>query len=280
MVADKNNYEFGFNPRFNYDYHNGYNQLNFLDLNYGKIHNASFHENPDGIENIWEEKFNHSKYDNGDSINYFYYQDNVWNISDKTKLIIQCCQDKRYFQDYKNKIREWLPVKEECLKEYYKFLEANNISLGENVCVINVRGGAEYKSVPSLLLRTKYWEDSINIMLQKNPNMKFLCVTDDIHYGYQLFGNQIPIVHISVGGDYFILNNAKNLIISNSSFAFIPVWTNENDPFVIAPKYWARHNVSSGYWASSDVFTFGWNFLDRDGKLFSTENILKENQIS
>ncbi len=51
------------------------------------------------------------------------------------------------------------------------------------------------------------------------------------------------------------------------TFAIFPAWLNPNNPYVIAPKYWARHNVSTGYWANSSVDTFGFRFLDRNGVL-------------
>src|SRR3972149_1231966 len=76
-VADKNGYEFGFNPRFNYDYHNGYNQLEFLDLDYGHIHNATFYEIPDGISNIWTEPM--ETFYHVDQVNYHPYSPEIFN---------------------------------------------------------------------------------------------------------------------------------------------------------------------------------------------------------
>ena len=268
IVADKNGYEFGFNPQFNYDYHGGYNQLDFLALDYGKQHNATFHQNPDGIYNIWYEKFDHINYPNGDSVDYHPYQPDIWKVPDGSKLVIRCCQDENYFQDYKEKIITWLQYKQEFEEKIDYYLFSNKIFLGEDTCVINVRGGAEYKSLSAVLLQRKYWGDAINLMIQKNSGMKFLCITDDVPYGKELFGDLIPVLHINIGGDYYVINHAKNLIISNSSFAIIPTWTNHFNPYVIAPFGWARYNTTDGkYWASSDIKTFGWNFLDREGNL-------------
>jgi hypothetical protein len=268
VVADKNNYEFGFNPKFNYDYFHGYNQLYFLDLDYGKIHNAGFHECPEGIGYIWEEGFEIFNYPNGDQVKFHDFQPDIFQIPDNTKLVIPCCQDARYYEDYKNKIQEWIKIKKEHITYCNETLIESGIKLNDNLCVINVRGG-EYRGIPQVLLQKKYWNDAIKIMLDKNPKMKFLCITDDIPYAKELFNNEIFVAHFDICGDYFILNHVKNLIISNSSFALFPVWLNQNNPYVIAPKYWAKHNVSTGYWASSNIWTYGFNFLDRDGELYA-----------
>lgn len=267
IVADKNGYEFGFNRHPSYDYHGGLEQLSFLNLSYGKEHNYGYHEIPDGITNVWYEQYQHINYSNGDSVDYHPYQPDIWNIPDFTKLMIRCAQDASYFTGYKEKIIDWLQYKKEFEEKITYYLSGNNIFLDENTCIINVRGGAEYKSLPAVLLNKYYWHNAIAIMLNRNSRMKFLCITDDTRYAEELFGSLMPIMHISIGGDYYVINNARNLIISNSSFAIIPAWTNQYNPYVIAPFGWAKHNVSTGYWASSDIKTFGWNFLDREGNL-------------
>ena len=268
IVADKNGYEFGFNRHPSYDYHGGLEQLDYLNLSYGKEHNYGYHEIPDGITNVWYEQYQHINYPNGDSVDYHPYQPDIWNVPDSTKLVIRCCQDENYFRGYKEKIIDWLQYKKEFEEKINYYLFYNDIFFDENLCVLNARGGAEYRSMSSVLLQKKYWDDAMQLMLERNPKMKFLCITDDPIFYKQFFNNEIPVMHISIGGDYFCVNSSRNLIISNSSFAIISTYTNKNDPYVIAPRWWAKHNVAQNYWASSDMFTFGWNFLDRDGKLY------------
>jgi hypothetical protein len=261
-VADKLNYEFGFNPKFNYDYHNGYNQLDFLDLSYGKIHNASFHEMPEGIINIWQEKHDHFE-----THDYYYYQPDIFGIKDNTKLIVPCGQDAKYYNLEKS--RQWLKIKEEKIVGYNQILVNNNILLDENLCIINVRGGFEYLHLPKVLLRKEeYWQNAISHMKNMNPNMRFVIISDDIEYSKLLFP-EFDCYHFSVGCDYFIINSARNLIISNSSFGLLPSWTNIYDPFIIAPKFWAAHNnnINPMYWASSNIESFKFHFLDREGNL-------------
>ena len=273
-VAEVRGYEWGFNPSPEFDYHNGASQMDFMEINYGKTHNYKYNETPPWIKyNLgkiemkreWGEKYSHVELEN-DSYDFHPYQEEVFDIEDNTKLFVRCAQDARYYD--REKLREWFRIKEEEKGLYRAQLREFGLDIESNdVCVINVRGG-EYKGISNLILRKEYWRTAIRHFLEKNDKMRFLCISDDIGYANQILDFKVPVAHLSIGGDYYVINKAKNLIISNSSFAMFPTWLNENDPYVIAPRYWARHNVSTGYWASSDVWTFGWNFLDRDGLLY------------
>jgi len=70
--------------------------------------------------------------------------------------------------------------------------------------------------------------------------------------------------------DYSILNTAKYAIISASTFAFWPVWTNNELINVIAPKYWFDWSRSNGWWRPEDgiVNDERWLWLDTDGDLY------------
>lgn len=262
-VAEQNDYEWGFNPAPEFDYYNRSPQMDFMDIDYGITHTYNYGETPPWIKHTWLERTQRIEYDNGDTVDYHDYQPNVFDIKDNTKLYIICCQDARYLADRKEEVKKWFMIKEENAIQYERFWKQFGIELGEDLTVLNIRGG-EYKGVPNLILQKKYWTDAMDIMKQKNHRMQFLCVTDDKDYAYRLLDFTIPVIHKSIGADYWLINNAKNLILSNSSFAIFPAWLNENNPFVIAPFGWARHNVTTGYWASSAIWTFPWHFLDRD----------------
>jgi hypothetical protein len=266
VVAETLGYKFGFNPIPSHDYFNGQEQMAFMEIDYGIKHNAKYGEMPDGIKNVWREKYENIPNSNGAS--FHPYQPEVFEVEDNTKLILRCVQDARYFENKKNEMRDWFRIRPEKEKEFESVLNSYNINLDGNLVVLNIRGG-EYKGISSLILQKKYWQDAINIMKKRNSKYKFLAVTDDVTYTNILLDHKIPVIHNSIGCDYYVINKAKNLIISNSSFAILPTWLNENHPNVIAPKYWARHNISDGYWASSNVWTFGlddeWCFLGRDG---------------
>ena len=273
-VAEKNGYSWGFNRTPSHDYYNGIEQMAFMDIDYGLEHNSLYGELPSGIKNLWKEKkvtFNHLGL-----INFHPFQPDIFDVEDNSKLIIDCCQDERYLLDKKEDIRKWFSIKPENILKYQELLIQKNIGLNENLCVVNIRGGSEYRAMPNVILEKKYWENAIANMKLINPEMRFIVITDDIKYAKKLLS--LPTYHFSIGMDYFIINQAYNLILSNSSFALLPAWLNQNCKNIIAPKYWARHNISFGYWASSAVYMKGWKYQDREGKLLSYEDIIAEEQ--
>ena len=273
-VAEVNGYEWGFNPSPEHDYHQGKPQMDFMEIDYGKTHNYKYNETPPWIEHEWRENYKRYALYKSDSTarideyNFYYFQpDSLDEIRDNTKLYISCAQDARYYN--RDKLRRWFKIKEEekgiykaKLREWGMDIESNN------VCIINIRGG-EYKGVPNLILRKEYWQAGIRHFLERNDKMRFVAVSDDVQYANTILDFKVPVVHMSIGGDYYIINHAKNLLLSNSSFAIFPAWLNENNPYVVAPRGWARHNVSDKHWVSSDIWTFGWNYLGKDGKIYN-----------
>jgi len=80
----------------------------------------------------------------------------------------------------------------------------------------------------------------------------------------------------NIGVDYSILHNARNVIMSASTFSFWPVWTSNVTPKVIAPKYWFDHKTSNGWWRGDDMIVKDWDYIDGEGKLFSGPDCQKE----
>ena len=258
VVAKRNKYEWSINKKTSHDYYDGIEQMEFLNIDYGIPNNTPYGQMPEGVINIWEERYEH--YNTHD---YCFYQPDIFDVNDNTKLVIRCAHDANYYN--RDQVIKWLKIKEDKIEQYKGILSDCNIDLdNENLCILNCRGG-EYRGVPSLFLAMAYWQNAIENMIKKNPKMEFIVVTDDPQYFRKVFS--CPVYHFNIGCDYYIVNNAKNLIISNSAFGIFSSWTNPHNPYVIAPKYWARHNVSTGYWANSDIATFGWNFMDREGKI-------------
>jgi hypothetical protein len=270
-VAEKNGYSWGINPVTSHDYYHGAEQMDFFNINYGLPNHSAWGEIPLGINNVWEEKY----VDNGDHT-FHPFQPDIFDIPDNTQLILRCCHDARYYD--KEKVRQWLKIKDEKVAECECTLKQYNIELNDDLCVINCRGG-EYVGIANLFLRWEYWQQAMNHMLEINPKMKFLVVTEDPHYFKYVFN--LPIAHFSICGDYYVVNHAKYLITSNSGFGVFPTWLNENAKFIISPKWWARHNSSNGSWANSDIWTFSkgmnWRWMDREGKLFDYDQMNKEN---
>jgi hypothetical protein len=266
-VAEENGYQWAINKVPSHDYFGGREQLDFFHLDYGLPNNTPYGFLPDGIKHEWIEIA--KKYKDYD---FYEYQPEVFYISDNTNLKIFCAQDARYYD--RRKLRKWFTIGKEETETCEKILKDNNIILDKNLTIINCRGG-EYKGVPNLFLKPEYYQNAINYILSIIPKMKFIVITDDVEYYKNIFN--YPVYHFSICCDYYIINNAKNLILSNSGFALFPAWLNENTELVVAPLHWARHNM--GYWANSSIWTFGkegaWVFLDKNGKIFTYKESIR-----
>ena len=189
------------------------------------------------------------------------------NVEDGT-LLHGNMQAEEYLLPYKEDIKEWLKVKPEY--DTHEFCK-------DNLCVINIRGG-EYTGSPELYVNKKYWKHGMEYMKSIRPDMEFVIVTDDVRAANKILPG-IPAYHGTLDQDYVRVKNAKYLLLSNSSFAFFPAFTSETVQEIVAPKYWARHNVSDGYWASEQNIYTGWKYLDRKGKVFTAEECRKELEI-
>jgi hypothetical protein len=216
---------------------------------------------PDGIEHYYAEKEQWYPRFNCDVRD---YDINLLHISKNTK-IEGYFQSEKYIAHRRETIRNWLKINKiyNCTKY-----------ASEDVCVMNIRGG-EYRAHKELLLPKTYWENAMQYMKASNPNMRFVIVTDDTKYTSQLFPD-LESLHSNMGTDYSRIHNSKYLILANSSFAFFPAWTSQSVRRVIAPKYWARHNISDGFWACAFNLYRDWEWLDRSGRLHSYQECVEE----
>jgi hypothetical protein len=129
-------------------------------------------------------------------------------------------------------------------------------------------------------------------MRQVCPEVEFRCVTDDVDLARKLLSN-VPIVGSGLTGfedenkashhkggsvsvDFTTLKNARYLIIPNSSFSWWAAFLNTQAAMIVAPKFWAHHNVSTGYWSSFDLITDAFVYLDRKGEVWQSEECKQE----
>jgi len=186
------------------------------------------------------------------------------NVPDNCK-IDGIMQSEDYFYHRKDEIKQWLKVKKE--HDCYDFTS-------DDICIINFR---DYRGNNELYLTKYYWYNAIMHMLRINPNMQFLVITESPEAAREMLPELSDnIYHFDVGKDYSIIKNAKYLILSNSSFAIFPAWTSETARMIIAPKFWARHNVSNGYWSCSYNLYRDWFYMDDRGILFSYDECKRE----
>jgi hypothetical protein len=271
-----------FADRLGYDYaisHPGWRGP-FLDFDFGKSIDLNIETDPDVPEIFPEgiDSYYHEHWVHGPVGPIGYVDESLFTIKDNTYLNGDF-QRMKYIEDYRDKICDWLSYDDK-----YKITDYSS----EDICVIQVRGG-DYTTGHSML-PSEYYQTAMKHMLDNNPNIKFVIVTDDPHTarklipGVEVVGSAIseekdlyqkniswytyPGGPVSI--DYSILNTCKYAIISASTFAFWPVWTNKELKNVIVPKYWFDWSRSSGWWRPWDgiVSDERWLWLDRDGDLY------------
>ena len=137
----------------------------------------------------------------------------------------------------------------------------------------------------------------VSILDATEPDIEFVVVTDDPATSQKMLPD-VPVVGSAVsehkdlyqknigwyqytggpvGFDYGILNHAKYAIISASTFAFWPIWTNKNLTNVIAPKYWFDWSRSDGWWRPKDgiVNDKSWLYMDMQGDLYESNTCIE-----
>ncbi len=181
------------------------------------------------------------------------------------------CQSTKYLAGHHDEVISWIKIKGE-----YK-----NHSTDDNTCVIHIRTG-DFKKIKGVFLPREYYLTAMKEMRKINKDMKFCCVTDEkkeaekILPGVEVIGSALlgsyderKAAHHRggpIGIDFALIMNARYVIIPNSSFSWWAAYLNHRKEAVIAPKYWAQHNTSDGYWSTSDIITDSFTYLDRDGK--------------
>jgi hypothetical protein len=260
-IAEKLGYEWGINPSPSHDYFGGKSQMDFMEVDFGKP--------VAGITQEYHETW--KTYQHVDAVNITMLNKSLYEIADNSIMLGDkgakggIYQSEDYLIDRKSDVEEWFKIKPESKVVYDNILKEHGITLDDNVCIINFRGG-EYKSIPNVLLRREYWRDAVNHMQVINPDMEFILITDDVACANSFMPFPMKAIHVDVGFDFYAVNQAKWLIISNSTFGWWAAWLNKTVKEVIAPKYWARHNVSDGYWATGDSYTRGFTYMGPDGK--------------
>ncbi|MBR5597751.1 MAG: glycosyl transferase [Lachnospiraceae bacterium] len=174
-------------------------------------------------------------------------------------------QAEDYYLKYKEEIKKWLKVKPEF--DCYDFSK-------DDLCILHIRC-TDYMDCPELFIKKSYWKKGMKNMRKINPNMRFMIITNDVKEANKILPG-IPAYNFDLAKDYSIIKNAKYLLLANSSFTYFPAFTSETVKYIIAPKYWARHNVSDGYWSSEQNIYTGFHYQDRKGKIFTAEECRNE----
>ncbi len=257
----------------------------FLNIDWGKEVNLNVEQDSDfrmveGFKHYYKERFDHHKRAPG----CIGIPDNKFYSLPDNCYINGTFQRMSYIEEHREKICSWLTYDDK-VTDYSS----------ENICVIQLRGG-DYTTGHSML-PPQYYQMAMQRMRENNPDIEFVIVTDDPGTASQYIPG-VPIVgsavskekdqyqkNISwykypggpVGIDYSILNTAKYAIISASTFAFWPIWTNNDLVNVIAPKYWFDWNISDGWWRMKDgiVNDQRWLWMDKEGGLYESNTCIE-----
>lgn len=269
-LAARHGFQYGFLGTENFK------GADFLDLDFGKASTKGTatkptHRIPSGFSKYYSER---QKLHPIFGVDITPADNSVLNIKDGT-FLDGALQAEAYLKGYKKKISEWYRV----------------ASVQENKCIISLRGG-EYRALTDVFLPRGYYYKAMEYIRAIDPTIEFEVVTDDLNLAREYF----PGLHATssggvrilfgryyfspksslIGKDFLALQSAKYLILSNSSFSWWGAYTNSDVNKVIAPKYWARFNVSDGYWSQGDSLTSEWTWLDRFGNFSDYDQCAEE----
>lgn len=190
-------------------------------------------------------------------------------------------QSVEYFRETVGSLREWLRVRP----------EIPQFDTADNVCVVHVRGG-DYRGIVDVALPRSYYRAAMSQVRQVCPEVEFRSVTDDVDLSRRLLPD-VPIAGSGLTGiedqnkashhkggsvsvDFTTLKNSRYLIIPNSSFSWWAAFLNTRAAMIVAPKFWAHHNVSTGYWSSFDLIADAFVYLDRKGVVWQPRECKQE----
>jgi hypothetical protein len=173
------------------------------------------------------------------------YNNDFWGVKDNTH-IKGFFQSEKYFMGYENNIREWLKLP--------------YIDFDDNVCTIHFRAQDGYLK-QNYLLPKEYFDESKNIALNSNPNIKFLVITDNIKMAKEYFPDD-EIIMNDMKKDFEYLYHSKYKIISNSTFSWWAAWLSlPNSNLVIAPNKWLNYNSKSDDFFPKNIKTKGFKYI-------------------
>lgn len=267
IIALSNGYEFGImSPE-------KFRGIGLIDLDFGLNVEGEKSDTwssklPKGIQYYYKENLIRNEY----GIDITPLDENLLHVKDNTKIDGHF-QSMKYISNKKSEISQWLKIKDNKKIEAYS---------GDDITIIHFRGGDYRGSPANSLLPGLYYKNAMDYMKSINSNMKFYAVTDDYALGKFYFQDVAEVIGSTalgikdentashhIGGlkdmDYAILNNANNVIMSNSTFAFWAAWTNPNVKNVIYPKYWFSFNNYDNFWSTGDMKISEWKSLDREG---------------
>lgn len=233
----------------------------FLDIDSHVNHgDSNIRPEIDGLSTYYEKRY----FDKQMKLFTTSFDENVLKI-DRSSRLEGYFQSEQYFFGDLEKLRKYIRLSKSLISKH---------ALDADVCVLNIRGG-EYKRFKDLILPKSYWLQAMDHMRNYFGVEKFIVVTDDSPYARYLFPG-LEVVSGDVGACYASLYSAKNVVVSNSSFAYFPIKTGLQSPNVIAPQYWARPENGYQRWANPANLYQDWLWQAKDGDLLTYADCLPQ----
>lgn len=183
-------------------------------------------------------------------INYLYNHKKLptdfLNIKDNTRLIGYFQQSAFFDFNFKN-IQKWFSTDNIIDLELFKQL----YNKYQNYCFIHIRGG-DFKDIVSYKLPVKYYKQAI----LEFKNLKFVIVTDDPCYSQTMFTEYDIISSDDYLIDFKLLQTAKYVISSNSTFSWWASYLNTSSDKIIYPYGGLTYGVDSPHFSKCNKFRY------------------------
>jgi hypothetical protein len=160
---------------------------------------------------------------------------------EKPTMIWGFFQSEEYFKESSEEIRQYFKIKQEYQSNFNQFLDKHQLQKG-NYLAIHIRRtdykGFKVKSLSGddFTLPQGYYTEAIK---QLSPHYPIVFVSDDPDYCRAEFSH-LPNSFFSREDaitDFQILAHSKQLIISNSTFAWWAAWLNPHADLILSPRY-------------------------------------------
>jgi len=168
-----------------------------------------------------------------------------------------------YWDQYENLIKDTFKFKESILVQATSKIE--QVKEGENYPVVSIhfRRG-DYLEVSSLNLTLDYYNEAINIFLEKFPYFKLLVFSDDIEWCKEvLVGDNI---YFSEGNSNYVdmcmMTLCDHNIVANSSFSWWGAYLNTSaDKVVVCPQDYIGPSDQESQFINKNYYPNTWTAI-------------------
>ncbi|HEX7905097.1 MAG TPA: alpha-1,2-fucosyltransferase [Chitinophagaceae bacterium] len=192
----------------------------------------------------------------------FYHFDKNFFNSNKNVLLKGGWQSEKYFDPYKDLIRQRLQLKETVITQVIE--KGRSLTEKQTVGVHIRRGDYLRKKIIFEwhgVMSKEYYLKGFELLSKRIPGFSVLYFTDDPDWVQK---ELLPIMNGEIVSketsqthfeDFYLLSKCRHTIIANSSFSWWAAWLNNNpDKIIIAPKKW----FDKGPKDTKDIIPLNW----------------------